>query len=266
MSQKPNEKLKELRRRMIYLLPRNDFIFRVCRRYVNYYNGFFDYDMHTNGELRALKAYLLKIESPVVFDVGANIGDWSSVVLQINPRAQIHCFEPGSYAFKILQDRKFPPQVVCNNFGLSSQASIGQLAVYGSEESYLNSLYGDREYGRKPKKYEEIRLSTISDYCKEHRLEMVDFMKIDVEGHEFNVLRGASDMLARQGICALQFEYNDSYVAAKVYLRDIFEFMGAFSYDAFRILPNMLLPIKKYSNDMETYEYSNYLFVLRRQS
>ncbi|MFC2053453.1 FkbM family methyltransferase [Chloroflexota bacterium] len=266
MDKKMKKKLKRLRRKLIYLLPRNRFMYRVCRRYVYYYDGLFDIDMYANGEIRALKYVISSLKKPVVFDVGANIGDWCQAALQINPQAQIHCFEPGSYAFGKLTGRKFPPNVICNHFGFSSRPSIEKMTLYGNSKSMLNSLYDTPRYGREPVGYEEIKLETVTNYCKDRQIERVDFMKIDVEGHEYEALVGASEMLQQNRVHAIQFEYGETYIHAGRWLKDIFEYVAKFNYCIYRILHHQLLPIQEYSTDLENYAYANFLLLLRDQS
>ena len=85
------------------LIPRNPFLYRVCKRYVDRYNSENNDSIHTNGELRLMRAVLPMCMT--VFDVGANIGDWTALALSINPRLQIHCFEPSVATFQRLQGR-----------------------------------------------------------------------------------------------------------------------------------------------------------------
>jgi hypothetical protein len=57
------------------------------------------------GEISFLKKYLGKIQSPVIIDVGANKGDYANYVLNVNPNAQIYCFEPHPKTFSRLVER-----------------------------------------------------------------------------------------------------------------------------------------------------------------
>ena len=70
--------------RMWKFIPMNGFIYRFCKRYVDYYKGENNSDMLSNGELRFLKCVLPKCK--IVFDVGANIGKWTYLAKNINPK------------------------------------------------------------------------------------------------------------------------------------------------------------------------------------
>ena len=89
--------------KLIALVPANSMIYRLCKRYVDRYNSENNDNIQTNGELRLMRAVLPKCAS--VFDVGANIGDWTALAMEINPQLQIHCFEPSAATFQRLQSR-----------------------------------------------------------------------------------------------------------------------------------------------------------------
>ena len=55
-------------------------------------------------------------------------------------------------------------------------------------------------------------------------------VKIDTEGHDLTVLRGARAMLAEHRIAVVQFEYNHRWVFARAFLRDAFEFLADLGY------------------------------------
>ena len=252
---------QRLRRRLVYSIPRSRLLYRSCSRYVNSYNGEFDYDIRTNGELHTLKKHLPTGPETVVLDVGANVGDWCEAVLSIAPHAQTHCFEPCSTTFQQLVSKGLPPSVVCNNLGLSSCPSMQQLAVFRS--SRRNSLYSGSRFGEEPKAYEKVRMETLTGYCRNRGIATIDYLKIDVEGHELDVLQGATEMLSEHRIRIIQFEYTISYVFAGIFLRDILEFISNFDYDVYKILPRRLLAIQEYHKSLETFHYSNYLLKLK---
>jgi len=220
--------------------------------------------MHTNGELLCLGENLPRGADAVVFDVGANVGDWCKAVLDINPQAQVHCFEPSSFAFERLIGRNFPANVVCNNIGLSSSSSVQRLALFGWK-SYYNSLYPDRRFGIEPERYEEVWLETLTNYCERHSIGRIDYLKIDVEGHELDVLQGAAEMLLERRIRTVQFEYCEAYIAAGVFLRDVVDFVAQFDYDLYKVLSRGVLPVREWHPKLENFRYSNYALLLRNR-
>lgn len=116
----------------------NRLLYRICKKYVDRYNGENNDNIHINGELRLMYSVLPQCDT--VFDVGANIDDWTALALGINPQLQIHCFEPSAATFQRLQARHGGVEVKCNNMGLSSLSGELTLHVF-ADGSGENSLY-----------------------------------------------------------------------------------------------------------------------------
>ena len=62
------------------------------------------FDIHSNGELTIAKKIITNFKKPIVFDIGANIGDWSSAIIEVSPEAKITIFEPNPNLFKDLNN------------------------------------------------------------------------------------------------------------------------------------------------------------------
>src|ERR1041384_2037021 len=185
----------------LMLVPkRSARLYHLFTAYTNRYDGINLDDMHTNGEFRLLRELLPRCKT--VFDIGANVGDWTAFALGINPALTIHCFEPSRSTFADLAQRRFPASVVRNNLGLSDQVGQADLFLFESQHAGLNSLYQrsglETEWGLAPQAtHETVSLTTFDAYYHAQGLTTpVDFLKIDVEGHELRVLQGMRDALA----------------------------------------------------------------------
>lgn len=240
------------------LLPaRNELLYRFCRKIVNRYQGDNNGNMTTNGELTLLRRSLFA--GAVVVDVGANQGEWTAAALGVQPDVAIHAFEPSRSTFAILQNRRFPPIVALNNAGLGE--ATGRLELFVFEEGLgANSLYDRRGTDATVHRREPVEILRLDDYCADHSLEHVDFLKIDVEGHEFAVLRGARRLLAEGRLRITQFEYGGTYIDARVLLKDVWDFVMEINpeYRFFKLLPNALLAVPRYRQVLETFQYSNW--------
>jgi FkbM family methyltransferase len=244
--------------KLIALVPANSMIYRLCKRYVDRYNSENNDNIHTNGELRLMRAVLPQCTT--VFDVGANIGDWSALALKINPQLKIHCFEPSAATFQLLQARG---GAICNNFGLSSLPGEMTLWVF-ADGAGINSLYkrqgledgcGLAEQQRK----ETVRLDTLDAYCQRAGVQAIDFLKVDVEGHELEVFKGAAGMLAQGKINRIQFEYGGCNIDSRVLLKDLFEFLLPYGYAFYKVFPRELRRVPRYDQRLEKFQYQNWV-------
>lgn len=242
--------------------PSNLMLEHFCRRYLDRFNGDNDSDPSLNGEEFLLRAELPKIKGGVVFDVGANIGDWARYVLQVESSIQLHCFEPSHTTFRRLADSHWPRHVHLNNCGLGDTAGQLELNIV-DPASGLNSIYVRRGVeSARGKSKETISITTVDAYCGENGIDHIDFFKVDVEGHELAVFKGMSRMLAERRVQLIQFEYGGCNLDSRAFLVDIWEYLEQFGFKFFKIFPEGPRSISNYSQELETFKYSNWLAVL----
>lgn len=131
-----------------------------------------------------------------VFDVGASVGSMTKLFLEIFPNSSVHAFEPYSVSFNRLSESFFnKPRAILNNFALSNEN--GEATMYIQDDPGYNSLNTDNNKpSEKSNGYSEIiQVKTIDSYCIQNNVNAIDFLKIDAEGFDLNVLKGAEQML-----------------------------------------------------------------------
>ena len=150
----------------------------------------------------------------VVFDVGANVGQFAQEARQEQPAATIYSFEPHPRSFEKLAQAAAGNRIVPQCLALSDQIGEVRFYEYGSEGpgSHINSLVPDARFPARFG-YEghaiTVQSTTLDHFCAGHDIDRIDFLKIDVEGAELSVLEGGAGMLARGKIMAVYFEFND---------------------------------------------------------
>jgi FkbM family methyltransferase len=254
--------LRAFGRALVRALPRSELMFRIARKIVDRHNAENDFDMRTNGELWMCRQMLPGAR--VVFDVGANQGGWAAVAHEINPQARIHCFEPSAKTFRMLEQNVSLPNVVLNHFGLGDREETGTLWVY-SDGALSNALYHRVGTIGEQQGTESVRIRTLDNYCSDEGIEAIDFLKVDVEGHELAVFRGAERMFREGRIGIVQFEYNDTFIDSRTQLKDLWQFIGEVNanYAFYKIYPSELRHIPQYSQQYETFRYSNWALLRR---
>lgn len=221
-------------------------------------------DIDRNGEVIAIE-YLVKNifdkNSPVIFDVGANVGEYTKWILTKAPRAKVHCFEPGKTTFDILKNNISSENIVLNNFGLSDEATEGTL-FYDKAGAGTASLYNRHleHYGVEMDQSETVILKTLDEYCESNGIRRIDFLKIDIEGNEYKALLGARKALDAGSIQAIQIEFGICDIDSRVFFKDFWQLLND-KYNVYRITKDGLFKIKGYWELLEVFYYSNYLFV-----
>jgi FkbM family methyltransferase len=216
--------------------------------------------------LNYLANIMSKKTSVVVFDVGAHIGDYASaVILQFGEKADLYCYEPSKSTFELLTDRlKNHTNVKLFNFGFGEKEE--HVPLYSSkEESSISSVYKRSLHhcGVTMEYAEEVELRTLDNFCAEKGIKHIDFLKLDVEGHELRVLSGASNLISSNSIDFIQFEFGDCNIDSRTYFRDFFFLLNPY-YRINRILKKGLTTIEKYNEKYEIFKVTNYLAISRK--
>lgn len=219
--------------------------------------GYGDVNMATNGE--ALMARTLIDPGDTVIDVGAYVGDWSRTVLEQHPDVHLHAFEPSPESFATLEKNLAGTGAIPVRMALSDRAGTMPFHVYPGA-MLLDGFY-DRRPDHPGAVTIEVPTVRLDAYCAERGITHVDYVKIDTEGAELLVLRGASGLFEKHAIRLAQFEYGGTYPDAGITLREVFELLSSSDYEIYRILRKGLLHVGAWRAPLENYRYANYLAV-----
>lgn len=204
-------------------------LYKLCKSYVRTYEGY-SYRFPKNGEARLLEQ-LGKHDIKTVFDVGANIGDWSILATVSFPDADIHAFELSETTFGDLSRVADLKGFKANNFGLSDQNAEITYKDYG-DGSTVNTIVASADFHDKrlDSKEKRARVMRGDDYCSENGIETIDLLKIDVEGAEHLVLQGFERMFLENRIAVVQFEYGFVNGDAHFLMKDFFKLFKSWGY------------------------------------
>lgn len=228
---KSRSKLDRLKK--AYRNPRSILI-KILQKGIDSLRGY-SYDFDKNGE-KELLSRLSSSDFKVVFDVGCNVGDWAKTAASYFPAARIHCFELSESTFQTLTENLKGPNFVLNNMGMGDKEAVVEYKDYGNN-SKVNTLLVDATYHDQKIDF-QIKRSTIrsgDSYCRENDVNQIDFLKIDVEGADHLVLEGFAELLQRQSIRVIQFEYGYTHGDAKFLMRDFYRFFERYGYVVGRV-------------------------------
>jgi FkbM family methyltransferase len=204
----------------------------------------------------------------VIFDIGASLGEWTSQVLYSLSNVNIHLFEPIPAIHENLRqnlaDKINEGDLILNNMAVGCQEEVKNFFYY-DKNSMLSTLYRREEVEKQgwlgiPTEI-LVEVTTVDSYCQRKGIERINFLKIDVEGGEFDVIRGAENLLQKGKVDYVQFEYGGTYNDAGITLREVFDYLQKFNYMIFKILSDRLEYIPHFNERYEDYLWSNFLAV-----
>jgi len=200
--------------------------------------------------------------SLVCFDGGANRGAWSRALLETarDRVARVVALEPSPThrsALASIADPRFTYLAValsdadCQKI-LHSDRPGSELASLSLRRLHHVDIPFDH--------HEIVEARRLDSLCSELRIDRIDLLKLDVEGHELDVLKGAEEMLHRGAIRTIAFEFGGCNIDSRTFFQDFWYRLAPLGYNVGRILPSgRVLPIPKYSEALETFTTTNYL-------
>jgi FkbM family methyltransferase len=221
------------------------------------------YNYVASGELYFINRFLhtiIKTDTPVFYDVGGNKGDYTLMLKESFPNSIITTFEPNPNTFQLLQtnigdNSKLINKGVGENKGelelffdvnntTSVQASSNpEILKQIAKTTNLTSV--------------KIDVITLDDYVKEPQ---IDLLKIDVEGFELEVLKGAKKLIENNKIKIIQFEFNEVNIIQRRFLKDFYDFLPNYSF--YRLDEKRLIPLNEWQPKHEIFMFQNIIAIL----
>jgi len=137
-----------------------------------------------------------------IMDVGANVGDVAEAALKSYPNSKILCFEPVGQTHDQLTKRmsQFGERSTIYKVALSDNEATADINI--TTQHGANSLSPQAKFHQdfnphvREVSKEKINLVRLDDFAVQFPTQKIDIMKIDVEGHELNVLKGGTHFIA----------------------------------------------------------------------
>ncbi len=203
-------------------------VFKLTARvYLDRVRGF-SYDFFINGESNLIQKVVLRFPKLIFFDVGANIGTFTSEIFRYSKESNAHLFELDedlNFKLKLLFKG---PRIRINDFGLSN--SNEKTSYFRFPDAPAHNSLIDIDFDHLHKEIGNVNVRTGDSYCRDLNITRINFMKIDVEGWERFVIEGFSQMLTENRIDSLSWEY--SYMTANTHwtTMDFFSFLESKGY------------------------------------
>jgi len=240
-------------------------VFKALAGFGRSLNRFYEnrnHDIYSNGEITVLKKIAL-IKPSVIIDGGANIGNYSLQILRNIPGVTVYSFEPVKDTYnQLVRNTKEISGIIPVNRGLFSETCNKEINIYRSHTH--SSVYDIEGLPYNALSKVPVRLIKGDDFIKENKIDRVDFLKIDVEGAEFDVLSGFRESISSGIIRAVQFEYGYINITTKKLLIDFYKFFESNNYIVGKIFPKTV-EFRKYSFTYEDFLGPNFIAVNRSE-
>jgi len=228
-----------------------------ARGYNNYRNDV------ESGEEFFLSKVLAPSNPKICIDVGANVGNYTRKLLQYT-QATVVSFEPLPSAFEQLreQTKKFGERSIIENRGVGERND--KLVIHYNPNAIFHASFSE-DAKKVPYLHNEnemeVEVVSIDSYLENKNFDTVDFIKIDTEGFELEVFRGAKDTIRRYKPQYLQMEFNWHQMFRNTSLNYFSELLP--DYDVYQLLPNGWIKRNPKDPLANIYHFSNFVFVLK---
>lgn len=199
-----------------------------------------------------------------VVDAGANSGDWSRSFLECKPPYEkLMVIEPQAIHMESLRKLQLDSnRVVVEQTAIGSEPGV--LPIYADADgSGLASLYQRdlTHIGARMEKQELVTVTTLDMLSKQHGIDRISFLKLDLEGHELEALKGARNLLDQCAIDALAFEFGGCNIDSRTYMKDFWNLLVLqHEFSLYRLLPKRRLKrLLQYSESLEQFSWQNIL-------
>jgi FkbM family methyltransferase len=210
-----------------------------------------------NGEQRLIE--LIAPASRNFIDVGANVGEWSELFLRAGGAEKRGILiEPSRSASAILE-RTFAGDARLGIIRAAVSDTEGEAVFHeegqaGETSSLLSS------FSSAGAEAVCVRVTTVDREVADAGWDFVDVLKIDAEGYDLHVIRGAQRLISDRAVGILQFEYNAPWAPAGSTLASAFAFLEGYEYRIFLVRSTGLHPFN-YARWGEFYRCTNFVAV-----
>ena len=247
---------------------------KINFRFIKYFDYYFEFffkrlsgrgigNPFDNGEYEVLKNIVkLKKNSLCFVDGGSHIGDH---IIKFDSL----CKEYGVRNYSIFAVEPFPAHLTVLKKNLKNISYKLIEKALGNKVDYIKFYFNDESLSGENSAIKHyylsnsinVQLTTIDSIFENYNLKKIDFLKLDIEGYEYNAILGAQKTMSQGLIDYIQLEYNQTWIEGGGTIEKILNLAQTNSYKLYRIRKKDLLAIPKYHFLLDDFFYCNLLLV-----
>lgn len=219
-------------------------VYSFSKRYINFYQNDENGDRETNGMWRWLAEYMIEEKPNIIFDIGGYGGEYSLKILEHAPDVNLYVFEINNDTSEKMLKPALSGKgknVRIISLGLSNES--GEFPIYTNKLGATDSLYKSNIGKYIHTETKLAKVSTVDLFCKEYNIDRINFLKIDTEGNDLQVLKGAENMIKSGNVDTIVFEFSLLYTFSHTYFVDFVNFLEPFGYVIYKIMPKGLVKV-----------------------
>lgn len=168
----------------------------------------------------------------VIVDGGAYEGSFSRQIAKAFPGAEIHAFEPTPASFALLEQKTRSMSAVTRH-RLALGSKSGAEALFTNASPLTNSLRRSSSSGHRyfsalvaDREAVEVVVTTLADFARDHAIETIDILKLDLQGNELEAIIGLGQLVETVNLIYAEVQFVELYEGAALfseiesYLRD----------------------------------------------
>ena len=182
-------------------------------------------------------SFLRKIDIKIIFDVGAHKGEFIKSIKKLENYEKIYSFEPQKKIYEENRQLNEKYKISYLNLAISDYSGLKTLKINKKSSTSTFSEINSSSTWYKIKSLlisgntktsfiseEEVKTITLDDFCLENKVENIDLLKIDTEGHEKEVLAGANNLFSKKKVKYILIEFHSSKMYKnydKIYIENL---------------------------------------------
>jgi FkbM family methyltransferase len=171
-----------------------------------------------------------------IFDVGANIGTWTLLTKSFFPGATVHAFEPLDVHIQKFNDNiKILSNVYIHSYclGKENKYSVINVSSFSDSSSILEATQLEfEEFGIKKTHEEQVEIKRLDQLIEDNELPVPDIIKLDVQGFELEVLKGAGKYLNEVSYLIIEVSFKEYYYNQPLFL-DIANYLSSYNFNIY---------------------------------
>lgn len=199
--------------------------------------------------------------NPVIFDVGANKGHWADIVLEeFKDDCNLHIVEPNDKLCSFMEIKyEYKKNITYYRLPFYKEATVVPFYYFENFNNELSGIYdGGEKWEGLPVKTKSVQSVTLDSYCDMRSVPKIDYLKIDVEGADVDVLLGAGKMLSENKIGIIQIEYSEHWLRAEYNFSNLKDIADKYGYKIYRYIDGNFWEEKSIMPEYDNYFLTKY--------